>query len=274
MMPPPALPSDGLEVTNQPLTDVLSARGGGERNEAMGGEETSESIHAELARTYLTPNEVAGHSSPHDDCWVSFLGRVYNMTPLIQDNRGELIQPIADAAGKDISHWFDAKIGDVKRYMNLETGLEEYYTPMGRFLHIPPSNPTDDFVTDFDLPWWMDHQSAEPQYWIGMLSQQTRKIRIVNMLTKDEHTLEVCSEDTVKQIQGKYQPYNQHAGSYAWKRLPNPGEGKDMIVLDMAKTLNGNKMRDEAEDFEDLGLDDDYYVPSIHLYFKDDLTEG
>ena len=46
------------------------------------------SAHAELDRTYLTPNEVSMHSSPHADCWVSFLGRVYNVTTLIQNNRG------------------------------------------------------------------------------------------------------------------------------------------------------------------------------------------
>jgi len=230
------------------------------------------SAHAELDRTYLTPNEVSMHSSPHADCWVSFLGRVYNVTTLIQNNRGELIQPIADAAGKDISHWFDAKTGDVRRYMNLESGLQEYYTPMGRFLHIPPSNPTDDFETDFDLPWWLDHLAEEPKYWVGRLSQRTRKIRIVNMLTKDEHTLEVCAEDTVEQIQNKYLAYNAHAASYVWKRLPNGGEGKDMILLDMSKTLDANLLRDEAEEFEELGMDDDSFVPSIHLYYKDDLT--
>ena len=200
-------------------------------------ESSAGNMRADLERTYLTPTEVAAHSSPHDDCWVSFLGRVYNLTPLIQDNPGELIQPIADAAGKDISHWFNAKTGDVKRYMNLDTGLEQYYTPMGRFLHIPTTSPSDDFATDFELPWWKDHESEEPQYWVGMLSQRTRKIRIVNMLTKDEHTLEVCSEDTVDQIQSKYFVYNQHAASYVWKRLPNQDEGKDMVVLDMAKNL-------------------------------------
>ena len=36
-----------------------------------------------------------------------------------------------------------------------------------------------------------DHQTHDPKLWIGMLSQRTRRIRIVNMLTKDEHTLEV-----------------------------------------------------------------------------------
>jgi hypothetical protein len=31
------------------------------------------------------------------------------------------------------------------RHMNVNTGIEEYYIPMGRFLQIPPSDPTDDF---------------------------------------------------------------------------------------------------------------------------------
>jgi hypothetical protein len=63
-------------------------------------------------RTYFTPTEVAAHNTPvwllalsfknkfytrteisdllsqYDDCWVSFLGRVYNLTPLIRENPG------------------------------------------------------------------------------------------------------------------------------------------------------------------------------------------
>ncbi|EKX41785.1 hypothetical protein GUITHDRAFT_88327 [Guillardia theta CCMP2712] len=245
-------------------------------------------MHEDLTRTYFTPNEVASHNSSQNDCWVSFLGRVYNLTDLILENKGwyedaekrrrmtvklagALIQPIADAAGKDISHWFDPK-GDVKRHINMETGIEEYYTPMGRFLHIPPSDPSMDFNTDFDLPWWKDHESAEPKYWVGMLSKKTRMIRIVNMLTKDEHTVEVCSEDILEQIQSKYLMHNKHAASYTWKRLPRPGVEKEMVVLDMKKTLEQNGVVDESEEFEELGLDDDYFIPSLHLYYKDDLT--
>ncbi len=67
---------------------------------------------------------------------------------------GELSQPLADSAGKDISHWFNPKAQDIRRWVNQSTGLEEYYTPMGRFVHIPPSDPSDDFGSDFDLPWW------------------------------------------------------------------------------------------------------------------------
>jgi hypothetical protein len=124
---------------------------------------------------------------------------------------------------------------------------------------------------DFALPWWLDHQKgAEAQYWVGMLSAKTRFVRVVNMLTKDEHSLEVCSEDTLAQIQDKYLRYNAHAGSYAWKRIPPAGG--DMQLLDMAKTLEENGVRDESAEYEELGVDDDYYTPSLHLYYKDDLT--
>jgi hypothetical protein len=66
---------------------------------------------------------------------------------LLRRAAGDLSQPIADVAGTDISHWFNAKTGDVKRHMNVETGIEQYFTPMGRFVHIPPTDPTDDFNT-------------------------------------------------------------------------------------------------------------------------------
>mmetsp|Transcript_22048 Transcript_22048/g.60395 ORF Transcript_22048/g.60395 Transcript_22048/m.60395 type:complete len:142 (-) Transcript_22048:10-435(-) len=139
---------------------------------------------------------------------------------------------------------------------------------MGRFVHIPPSDPSDQFQNNYDLPWWKDHKLHDPKLWIGMLSNKTRRIRIVNMLTKDEHTLEVCSEDTLDQIKDKYTAYNWHAGSYVWKRL-NAGE---MQVMDMSKTLEENGVEDEGEELEGLGLDPADFVPGLALYFKDDLS--
>lgn len=29
---------------------------------------------------------------------------------------------------------------------------------------------------------------------------------------------------------------------------------------------------DDTEDFEAFGIEDDYYIPVIHIYYKDDLT--
>jgi len=45
-------------------------------------------------RTYYTPREVQAHNSPHDDCWVSFLGLVYDMTPLLKENPGAARPPM------------------------------------------------------------------------------------------------------------------------------------------------------------------------------------
>lgn len=93
-------------------------------------------------RRYFTPVEVAQHNQP-DDLWVSYLGSVYDLTPLAQKHKGKghtrsaagclwvpgsraasidggcafpgdlLLKPIVEVAGQDISHWFDPKTKDV-----------------------------------------------------------------------------------------------------------------------------------------------------------------
>lgn len=64
-------------------------------------------------RRYFTPSEVAEHNQP-EDLWVSYLGFVYNLTPLVQEFKGDLLlKPILEVAGQDISHWFDPKTKDV-----------------------------------------------------------------------------------------------------------------------------------------------------------------
>ena len=36
---------------------------------------------------YFTPNEVSLHNTI-DDIWVSYLGKVYDLTPLIEEHKG------------------------------------------------------------------------------------------------------------------------------------------------------------------------------------------
>lgn len=43
--------------------------------------------------------------------------------------------------------------------------------------------------------------------------------------------------------------------------------------LDMMKTLQQNGIEDESEAFYELNMDEDDFLPAIHLYFNDDLTE-
>lgn len=202
---------------------------------------------------YFTPTEIASHNGM-DDCWVSLLGRVYDITPLIAKNiDNPLISPLVKAFGEDISHWFDNSTYDVKTYIDPITATRNFFTPQGRFLHLPES-----FTSDYEsTPWWKDNQ-----YVIGLLSCKTRKIKIVNMLTHQEHVLEVCQEETLNQILMRYEAYNEHAISYTWKRLGEP--------LDMEKTLAENRIPDEDAEFEKLGIAQKYY-PVIHIYFNDDL---
>eukprot|EP00794_Sanderia_malayensis_P015412 gene15412-16986_t len=209
---------------------------------------------------YYTPNEVSIHNTLKD-LWVSFLGKVYNLTPLCQTSSGEvLLKPIIAAGGSDISHWFDSKTKDIRTHVDPTTNCLFPYIPMGRFIHIPPRCPRTDWANDFGRPWWKDES-----YCIGLLSRKTRKIRIINNLTSQEQTLEVCSEEVMAEILERYLVYNQHAASYTWKYNEK--------YLDMDKTLESNGVVDESEDFYKLGMDEDLFLPAIHLYFNDDLTE-
>jgi cytochrome b involved in lipid metabolism len=62
---------------------------------------------------YFTPAEVSVHNSA-GDIWLSWLGKVYDLTPLCQDHAGNpLLMPILKNAGRDVSHWFDPKTRDV-----------------------------------------------------------------------------------------------------------------------------------------------------------------
>ena len=141
-----------------------------------------------------------------------------------------------------------------------ETNTLWYYCPMGRYLHIPPLSPDSDWDTSsFKTPWWRDSSLC-----IGRLSEKTRKIRVINQLTKADDTLEVCSEECMNEILDRYLDLNEHAASYTWKRLGRP--------LDMEKTMEENDIPDESEDFIDLNLPEDFYIPCVHIYYNDDLT--
>lgn len=110
-----------------------------------------------------------------------------------------------------------------------------------------------------DTPWWLDKT-----YCIGRLSKKTRQLKIFNTLTNDEHILEVCDEEKLSAIQDRYLALNAHAKGYVWKRLGKP--------LDMKLTLEQNGMKDDSDAFEKVGMNDDEWLPIVHLYFSDDLT--
>jgi hypothetical protein len=40
----------------------------------------------------------------------------------------------------------------------------------------------------------------------------------------------------------------------------------------MNLTLKENGVEDESDKFLELGLDEDFFIPTLHIYFNDDLT--
>ena len=120
---------------------------------------------------YYTPSEVGMHDRA-DDLWVSFFNKarcsppalepdslprspqakrcvqVYDLTELVEQNSGNLVQPIIQAAGTDISHWFDPNSHDLRKHIDPETQLDVPFLPMGRFLHAAPAGPSSDWSTD------------------------------------------------------------------------------------------------------------------------------
>ena len=128
----------------------------------------------------------------------------------------------------------------------------------------PPAEPDASWSTAIETPWWKDKA-----YVLGSLTKKTRKVKLLNMLSRQETTIEVCSEETLNEIQRRYLGYNAHAQSYTWKRTDSKAVGR---VLDMRKTLEENGIADDMPSFDKLNIDEDFYIPVLHLYFSDDLT--
>ncbi|CAM9793407.1 unnamed protein product [Chrysoparadoxa australica] len=42
--------------------------------------------------------------------------------------------------------------------------------------------------------------------------------------------------------------------------------------MDMDATLEENGVVDESLEFEKLQIEDDFFIPVLHIYFNDDLT--
>ena len=225
--------------------------------------------------------QVAAHSAP-DDCWVSFHGDVYDITRVIAENEGPLVQPLLRVAGSDISHWFETRAGDegddaaktveLKTHVDPVTNLVRPYCPNGRFVHVPPNDPSVEWDARPTTPWWQDRTSV-----VGAVSSKPRAVRVKNVLTRQEHLLEVPGEETLREIRTRYAEYNWHSESYAWRVLRRDPDGDrelKFVDVDLDKTLEENGMVDDAETFEALSIPSDAAIPVIHLYFKDDLTSA
>lgn len=61
------------------------------------------------------------------------------------------------------------------------------------------AEPDAAWASDVKTPWWKDDS-----YVLGRLTAKTRRIKLLNMLSRQETTLEVCFEETLNEIQRRY----------------------------------------------------------------------
>jgi len=122
-------------------------------------------------------------------------GRVYDVTPLIAQHPGELVEPMVKAAGSDITHWFD-EYGDPRRHQDPLTNINSPYVPQGMFLHVKPMDPRTDIAMEKgEVPWW-----ADTRYQVGWVSRNLIRLRVKNLLAGQEHMIEVPMEETLQQV--------------------------------------------------------------------------
>lgn len=127
---------------------------------------------------------------------------------------GPLAQPLIEAAGTNITHWFDPRTHGLRKYIDPQTNQEAPFLPMGRFIHCPNADGSVNSSPAFEGPWW-----ADKGLHVGTLTRKTREIKLLNMLTKQETVLEVCTEETLNEIRCGT-PAASHEGIYRLAALP------------------------------------------------------
>jgi hypothetical protein len=183
-------------------------------------------------------------------CRLVVFGKVYELGELLDERKGDPgAKALLEAQGTDISHWFKNASGQI-RTARIEN--EEYdevpFSPVGNFLDLttPPGE---------KKRWWEDDQ-----YVIGPMAKRTRLVKVENVLTGQMALLDVPVDETLRDIQLRYENFNFHASSYTWKFLGR--------VLDLEKTLDQNAIPELQ--VSQIAMD----VPVLHVYFNDDLTEA
>lgn len=76
------------------------------------------------------------------------------------------------------------------------TGVRVPYLPHGPLPDVLPQVPTSEWSPLDHTPWWLD-----PGYVVGYLSANPRPIRVMNVLTKEEITVEVKLQPTINVTQ-------------------------------------------------------------------------
>lgn len=226
-------------------------------------------------RKYYLFNEIVIHNKI-DDIWIVINDKVLDLTDLFRNvvNTYDklLLNQLLIYAGKDISHFFDKNtkpleqislLGKkcplllatlIKSTADQPQQLHQYHQQSNSL------NATMKTTTETAIPthlfWWNN-----PKYEIGFVTKHKRQIRIINTLTHNTILLSVCDEDTIRQIQQKYNEQIQCLDQlYVWCKNSK---------MNPSKRLNENgTLVENGFTFEGQHVG---YHPSIWLFYISDF---
>ncbi|XP_029862905.1 cytochrome b5 domain-containing protein 1 isoform X1 [Aquila chrysaetos chrysaetos] len=156
---------------------------------------------------WLLRREVAARAGQR---WVSARGRGLRLGPFLRDRQGDpQLRPLLEAAGSDVSHWFDPQTGDPLTRVDPQSGLLCCCVPGGP--GGAPPEPRSDWAPPETPPWWED-----PRLEVGRLTAAPQHLRLCNTLTGQEHVIEACGEQAGGLVE-RALPWNAHVGGYAWR---------------------------------------------------------
>ncbi|XP_065593833.1 cytochrome b5 domain-containing protein 1-like [Cyrtonyx montezumae] len=203
---------------------------------------------------YFTAREVAEAGRP----LLSALGRVYDLTPLLRERRGDVtLLPLLDAVGTDISHWFDPESGDPLPRVEPCTGQTSFRYPVETSGSFQPHTPRTDEAPPRDVVWWRDSRLH-----VGHLTSASRLLRLCNTLTGQNHVIEVCREESLEAALRRAQSWNEHLERYV--------ACYGGVPLSPHLTLEQNGIPDSTSELRSLRLDPKDFIPTVLLYFNDD----
>ncbi|XP_015739761.1 cytochrome b5 domain-containing protein 1 isoform X1 [Coturnix japonica] len=211
---------------------------------------------AERRPRYLTVREVAEEPGR-----LSALGRVYDLGPLLRERRGDAaLNPLLGALGTDVSHCFDTDTGHPLSRVEPRTGQSGSRFPLG----VPGSSqlhtPRSDGAPPWDAEWWRD-----PRLQLGRLSAAPRLLRLLNTLTGHSCVIEVCGEEPVGAALQRARGWREQLRKYT---VCYGG-----VPLQPHLTLEQNGIPDGTAELRSLRLDPKDFIPTVLLYFNDDVGE-
>ena len=220
------------------------------------------------------PSQVAAHNS-RGDCWVSLHGNVYDLSNFSFKNNRNILQPVLQLAGTDVSHWLDYDQTNtteslqekhrIKTYIDPINCLESTYAQDGEILRVISEEPRCNWQGT--MPWWEDDSLI-----IGKLSSKACKISIKNATTGQEDVLEVPCEETIAQIKDRYWAYNGHGDSYLWICARLVADEVMFEELDLSLTLEQNGVMGSLDVDGNLNICSEKRMPVIYVQFADDLS--